>query len=199
MDIKNFVWINEPKEHCFQDNALIVKTEPVTDFWQRTYYDFRHDNAHALVNSFKEKEFSFFVKTEMVPKKLFDQCGVVIYQDEDNWAKASCEYEKPGLSNLGSVVTNLGYSDWSAHPVTDETHTIYYRVSRRGQDFEFRTSFDGINYDFMRIFHMHNDIDEVKLGIYCCSPLISSVECRFSEFKLTECQWELYENPDEKE
>ena len=198
MDFSEFKWINEPKEYEVDGDVLRVKTEPVTDFWQRTYYDFRHDNAHAFVRPFEEKEFSFFVKTKFEANKLFDQCGIVIYEDEDNWAKASCEYEKPGLSNLGSVVTNLGYSDWSAHPVSDENHTLWYRVSRRGQDFEFRTSFDGVNYDFMRIFHMHRPIGAVHLGIYCCTPLINSINCEFSEMKLTECQWELYENPDEK-
>ena len=199
MDINSFSWLNEPERYEINSDRIVIYTEPVTDFWQRTYYNFRHDNAHALLFPVAEKEFSFFVKTEYKPERLFDQCGIVLYQDSDNWAKASCEYENGNLSNLGSVVTGLGYSDWSARPVSNTGSAIWYRLSRRGQDFEIRTSFDGVNYDFMRIFHMHKEADTVNIGIYACSPLISTVKCTFSELELTDCKWELYVNPDEEQ
>lgn len=36
-----------------------------------------------------EKYFSFIVKTEFNSKRRFDQCGVVMYLNSDNWLKAS--------------------------------------------------------------------------------------------------------------
>lgn len=65
----------------------------------------------------EEKYFSFTVKTEFDSKNRFDQCGIVMYLDSENWLKASIEYENQSFqhlgSNLGSVVTNNGYSDWA--------------------------------------------------------------------------------------
>lgn len=38
----------------------------------------------------------------------FDQCGVVLYLDAENWLKGSIEYENERFQHLGSVVTNHG-------------------------------------------------------------------------------------------
>ena len=109
----NATWIYEPKEYSLSDEKLIIKTEPKTDFWQRTYYGFQNDNAPALLIPTSEKYFSFNVKTQFNSQQRFDQCGVIIYQDSDNWFKASIEYENENYQRLGSVVTNHGYSDWA--------------------------------------------------------------------------------------
>ena len=61
----------------------------------------------------EEKYFSFTVKTEFDSKNRFDQCGIVMYLDSENWLKASIEYENQSFQHLGSVVTNNGYSDWA--------------------------------------------------------------------------------------
>ena len=80
--------------------------------WQRTYYHFRNDNAPVLQLKTSEKFFSFIVKTEFESQVRFDQCGVVMYLDSENWLKGSIEYENEEFQHLGSVVTNNGYSDW---------------------------------------------------------------------------------------
>jgi hypothetical protein len=41
-------WLNEP-EWGWVGDALWVRTKPGTDYWQKTHYGFRRDNAHALV------------------------------------------------------------------------------------------------------------------------------------------------------
>ena len=61
----------------------------------------------------EEKYFSFTVKTEFDSKNRFDQCGIVMYLDSENWLKASIEYENQNFQHLGSVVTNNEYSDWA--------------------------------------------------------------------------------------
>lgn len=67
-----------------------------------------------------EKYFSFIVKTEFESKHRFDQCGVVMYLDSENWLKGSIEYENEEFQHLGSVVTNNGYSDWATTAIAFE-------------------------------------------------------------------------------
>ena len=75
--------------------------------WQRTYYHFRNDNAPVLQIETEEKFFSFMVKTDFKESHhRFDQCGVVMYLDSENWLKGSIEYENDNFQHLGSVVTN---------------------------------------------------------------------------------------------
>ena len=95
--------------------------------WQRTYYHFRNDNAPVLQIETSEKYFSFIVKTEFESKHRFDQCGIVIYLDSDNWLKASIEYENDRFQHLGSVVTNNGYSDWATTEISSSIKSMWYR------------------------------------------------------------------------
>ena len=197
LDLSKFQWFCQPARFELVDNTLTIYTDPVTDYWQRTYYGFRHNNAHAFVTPIAKNEFSFTVKTSWKPEKLFDQCGVVLYQDEDNWFKASVEFDNEKFSRLGSVVTNLGYSDWSTSDVDSTLQTMWYRLSRRGQDFMIENSGDGQEFKQMRIFHMHEPIQAANIGVYACSPLTSSIKSVFTDFTIGPCQWKPYVNPEE--
>ena len=186
---EKWFWIHEPKEHSIQDEKIEIVTEPHTDYWQRTYYLFQNDNAPTLLFKTKEEFFSFSVKTEFNSKRRFDQCGVAIYQDSDNWCKASIEYENEEFQRLGSVVTNNGYSDWATVDIPATQKYMYYRLSRRRDDFCFESSLDGVHYKQMRIFHLFKGAGEIQVGLYACSPEDSSFTATFSEIKLTECMW----------
>ena len=78
-------WTREPKDFNITDEKIEIVTNPHTDLWQRTYYHFRNDNAPVLQVTTREKFFSFVVKTEFESKVRFDQCGVVMYLDSENW------------------------------------------------------------------------------------------------------------------
>jgi regulation of enolase protein 1 (concanavalin A-like superfamily) len=191
LDFAQFQWLNKPARFTVEKGKLNLTTDPQTDFWQRTYYGFQHDNAHAFTLPVSEEMFSFTVKCVWTPAKLYDQCGVVLYQDTDNWFKASVEYDNEKYSRLGSVVTNLGYSDWATIDIDSQQHTMIYRLSRRGQDFLIENSMDGQNFTQMRIFHMHRPVERANIGVYACSPLDSSFQAVFSDFALGDCVWEL--------
>ena len=77
----------------------------------------------------------------------------VVFEKKKNF-KASIECENENFSRLGSVVTNLGYSDWATTDI-DTISGIWYRLSRRGSDFLVESSFDGVSFKQMRIFHLH--------------------------------------------
>ena len=186
---ENAFWIFEPKEHTISDEKITIKTEPKTDFWQRTYYGFRNDNAPSLLINTEEKFFSFVVKTEFNSTHRFDQCGVIIYQDSDNWFKASIEYENQECQRLGSVVTNHGYSDWATHDIPADSKVMYYRLSRRESDFCIENSYDGMNFKQMRIFHLFEGAGNIQIGLYACSPEESSFTATFTEMMFTECKW----------
>lgn len=76
------------------------------------------------------------------------------YLDKENWLKASCEYENKEFSHLGSVVTKNGYSNWSTTEIGSDIKEIYYRLSRREDDYKIEYSFDGINFKQIRITHL---------------------------------------------
>ena len=73
-------WINKPKIYTVSNERISITTEGKTDFWQRTHYGFRNDNAPAFLFKTDRKEFSYSVKTAFSNSgKLYDQCGIIIY------------------------------------------------------------------------------------------------------------------------
>lgn len=106
----NGEWLNKPDNYYVGDDSVSITTQPNTDFWQRSYYGFRNDNAPALLVE-RNDNFTFTTQVSFTYQTLFDQAGVLIYLDDANWFKASIELENADFSRLGSVVTNNGLSD----------------------------------------------------------------------------------------
>lgn len=192
-DFNKLEWTRKPQKYDIQDQKIIITTEPETDLWQRTYYGFRNDNAPVLQMKTSEKYFSFIVKTEFNSKRRFDQCGVVMYLNSDNWLKASIEYENEEFQRLGSVVTNHGYSDWATTDIDASIHFMWYRLSRRESDYCIECSTDGVHFKQMRICHMWEGTDEIQFGIYACSPENSSFDAVFSHMEMIEYQWQKHQ------
>ena len=188
-DISKFEWTRKPGGAFLSDEKIEIVTSPHTDLWQRTYYHFRNDNAPVLQMETDEKFFSFTVKTEFQSKHRFDQCGIVMYLDSENWLKAAIEYENDEIQRLGSVVTNNGYSDWASVDVDAKIKSIWFRFSRREDDYCIENSADGVNFKQMRICHMFNGKDTIQFGIYACSPENSSFVATFTDMEVTECKW----------
>jgi len=198
-DLKSMKWIRQPKQFSVSDEKVTIITEPFTDLWQRTYYHFRNDNAPVLQTKTDEKYFSFVVKTTFDTKVRYDQSGIIMYLDSENWIKASVEYENDKIQRLGCVVTNNGYSDWSSVDIDASIKSMWFRLSRRDDDFCVENSVDGVNFNQMRICHMFNVKDEVPFGIYACSAEDSSFEAAFTDMEITECKWLAHDGqaPDE--
>lgn len=203
LELKSAKWMNPPVQYTITHDRVEIVTEPNTDFWQRSYYGFRNDNAPAMLFQ-SNTNFTFTSRVSFQYKKQFDQCGLVIYVDSDNWFKASIEFENGDFSRLGCVVTNVGYSDWSTTDIILPPE-IWYRLSRRGPDFLMEYSLDGHQYSQMRIFHLHSlgETTEkmgkanppleaenmVRFGLYACSPGDSTFIARFSGMKIEQCSW----------
>ncbi len=196
-------WINRPSNFEISEDAIKITTDPQTDFWQRSYYGFRNDNAPALLFT-SDENFTFTIKVSFNYRGKYDQCGLIIYINSENWFKASVEYESKEFSRLGSVVTNLGYSDWATTDISTPNE-IWYRLNRRGPDFLIEASMDGEEFRQMRIFHLHKlgettaemgkanpplpSKEAIDFGLYACSPLNSSFTTIFDNLKFEKSKW----------
>lgn len=186
-------WTREPARCTIDPQKITITTQPHTDLWQRTYYHFRNDTAPMLQMETEEKFFSFVVKTDFDSHHRFDQCGVVVYLDSENWLKASIEYENERFQHLGSVVTNHGWSDWATTEIDAGIRSMWYRLSRREDDFCLECSEDGVTFRQMRICHLLEGGGTIRFGVYACSPEDSSFTATFTRMDLTECQWKAHD------
>lgn len=194
MELCKFKWTHGPKNYTVGENTVKIITEPHTDLWQRTYYHFRNDNAPVFQMETDEKFFSFTVKTVFTDShQRYDQCGVVMYLDSENWLKACVEYENEEFQHLGSVVTNNGYSDWASAEVPVNVKTMWYRLSRREDNYCVECSEDGKKFQQMRVCHMYKGDGLIQFGIFACSAENSSFEAVFTDFGFGECMWKAHD------
>lgn len=200
MNLQDFKWTRLPESYELLDDKIEVLTKPHTDLWQNTYYHFQNDNAPVFQMETDEKYFSFVVKTDFTESyHRFDQCGIVMYLDSENWLKGSIEYENEEFQHLGSVVTNHGFSDWATTEIDASIKSMWYRLSRREDDYCIECSTDGKTFQQMRICHMFNGKNKIRFGIYACSPEASSFKAIFTNMQLLNCQWPAHDGqqPDE--
>ncbi len=194
MNFADFQWLRQPKAYAIRDGQIEITTAPHTDLWQRTYYHFRNDNAPVFQMETQAQYFSFVVKTDFSGSHhRFDQCGIVMYLDSDNWLKASVEYENEVFQHLGTVVTNHGYSDWATTEIPASVKTMWYRFSRRADDYCVECSEDGLVFKQMRVCHVHEAAGAIRFGIYACSPEDSSFTAVFSDMAIRSCAWKAHD------
>ena len=201
MDLTKFTWTREPERCTIAENRIEIVTKPHTDLWQRTYYHFRNDNAPVFQMETEERYFSFVVRTEFADSHhRFDQCGIVMYLDSENWLKGSIEYENEEFQHLGSVVTNHGWSDWATTVIDASVKSMWYRFSRREDDYCIECSTDGTQWQQMRVCHVAEGGGKIRFGVYACSPEDSSFQAVFSHMQLMDCQWKAHDGqqPDQE-
>ena len=183
MEYDMFYWLNRPRKFEFMANFIKIRTEPETDFWQRTHYGFSKTNAPAFLTK-TNGNLTFSVRTLFNTQKQYDQCGVLLYVDEENWLKISVEHENETFARLGSVVTNLGYSDWATADISFPVTEMSYRLSIKNQDVKIEYAEKDNVFRQMRILHMHKLLQDAGIGIYACSPLDSSFEAGFTDISI---------------
>ncbi len=201
--LQSGAWLRRPPTARVDGASVAFTTTPNTDFWQRTYYGFRNDNAPALLLEITSNV-ALTVRAAFDYQRRFDQAGLLVYLDSENWAKAAIEFEDEEVSRLGSVVTNGGYSDWATRDIPTPRR-MWYRLSRRGPDFLLEAGTDGAHWEQLRIFHLHVlgetsaamgaaaarelTAAPVRMGVYACSPEDSSFDARFDRISIEPSDW----------
>lgn len=181
-------WLHEPTNWTIDSSKerLIIKTDQDTDYWQKTHYDFQRDDGHFLYIE-TDKNIRLTAKITAFPQSRYDQAGLMIRYSEEYWVKASLEYLGEGPSKLGAVVTNDGYSDWSTQLVETDKIELYYRLSKIGQVIYVDFSWDGTDWQQIRIAHLAVPVNHpVKAGVYACSPQGKNQEVQVEFLKVEE-------------
>ncbi|MBR1604482.1 MAG: DUF1349 domain-containing protein [Alphaproteobacteria bacterium] len=178
-DLQDFEWYNEPQNVRFQEQEMIVCAEKGTDFWQSRHHHYGVDNGHFFFTR-RKGNFSFVLKWAFTACGAYNQCGLMLRVDENNWIKASMMYDNPDRPMLGTSVTQNGYSDWAAQDIPSDLTSIWFKAKRLNGDYQIYYSLDGQNFKQIRVAHLINDLEEIKIGAYICNPKSDSFQASLS-------------------
>lgn len=181
--LRNFSWYNEPENVRFNEEGMVVTVRGGTDFWQSSHHNFHKDDGHFFYTAVTG-DFTLTLKWHADAAAVFSQCGIMLRIDNLNWAKAGILSPNLQRPQIGSIVTNQGYSDWASQALVQYQPQIWYRLRRRNGDFIFYYSLDGEVFQQLRMFHPLNTIGEIKAGAYACSPQQSNFSCILESVEL---------------
>jgi regulation of enolase protein 1 (concanavalin A-like superfamily) len=165
-------------------SALVVETDPGTDFWRKTHYGFEADNGHFFYATVPA-DLVMMAKVKFLPVHQYDQAGLMVRVDRDCWIKTSVEYELDEPPRLGAVVTNAGYSDWSVQDFDRARSDVWLRISRKSSDFIIEHSDNGQTWKLIRVAHLNvSEHAKADCGLYACSPKGAGFRAEFDLLRI---------------
>ncbi len=203
------VWLNEPPRWSVDGETITMHTGARTDFWCRTMQDILSaedwaaralepplyvvDNGHFLYETVSgDFTASGFASGDY--NAQYDQVGLFLRDDADNWLKASVEVIYGSwspdyhLSNpahvFGVTLTTNGWSAWAPLPESPANPPgVWVRVHRQGSTYLVDYSEDGERFDLVNMFSMPG-VDEIMVGVYATSPTGFGFDARIDHYSL---------------
>ena len=173
-------WFNEPTKWEIKNNSLTMNVTPQSDYWRVSHYGFTVDDAPFLY-TMRGGEFEVKVKVTGDYTARFDQAGLMLRIDHENYIKAGIEFVD-GKYNLSTVVTHHT-SDWSIIALDRPVPFVWIKAVRRLDAIEVFYSFDDVTYTLMRNAWMP-DNHPIMVGVMAACPDGNGFKARFDNFSI---------------
>lgn len=174
-------WFNEPASWNISDGLLTMDVTPHSDYWRISHYGFTVDDAPFYYAEYGG-EFEAKVKITGAYKARFDQAGMMIRIDHENYIKTGIEFVD-GKYNLSTVVTHHT-SDWSVIALDHPVEHVWIKAVRRLDAVEIFYSFDDKTYTLMRNAWLEAN-RPVRIGMFAACPDGNGFKATFSDFMVS--------------
>lgn len=178
--LERMQWFNEPENWEIKDEVLTMDVTPHSDYWRISHYGFTVDDGPFLY-TMRGGEFEVKIKVSGEYKTRFDQAGLMIRIDKENYLKTGIEYVD-GKCNLSTVVTHHT-SDWSVVQLDKPIEHLWLKAIRRLDAVEIFYSFDDKDYKMMRTCWMP-DNTPVMVGPMAACPDGEGFRAKFEHFSI---------------
>lgn len=173
-------WFNEPERWEINEGKLTMDVTPKSDYWRVAHYGFTVDDAPLLYTT-RGGEFEVKVKITGEYKTRFDQAGLMLRIDHENYIKTGIEFVD-GKYNISTVVTHHT-SDWSVIKLDTPVPFVWIKAIRRLDAVEIFYSFDDKEYTMMRTCWMQ-DNTPVMVGMMGACPDGDGFKATFEHFSI---------------
>lgn len=139
-------------------------------------------NANRALGTAPAGDFQFSARIEADLAAQFDAGVLLLWQDDDHWAKLCYEFSPDNERMVVSVVNREVCDD--ANAFVAEGADVWLRISRVGRAFAFHASRDGERWSFVRVFSL-GDPDRAQIGFAAQSPTGDGCDVRFDNVRFS--------------
>lgn len=175
---KKATWETKPKKWNFENEEILkIEAEKETDLFNDPNRTIKKNNSSKLLFNTKEDDFIFRSKVKVDFKDTFDAGVLMLYNNEDYWAKLCFEFSPQKKPTIVSVVNNKLSDDCNSTII--KGNEVYLRISKMGNAFAFHYSIDKDHWHMIRYFSLEK-IEDLKIGFSVQSPVGNGCIASFS-------------------
>lgn len=160
------------------DSVVTITADANTNLFNNPQGTWNRQNAPMLLFH-PDSNFVFKAKVTAELKEIFDVAALVVYYDKDSWAKLCFENSADKEAMVVSVVTNKYSDDCNSTKLSNKN--VYLAIAKKGKEFSFHYSNDGINWELVRHFRLDYPDSNMMIGfaVHCYASKMFSAN--FSE------------------
>ncbi|MFF7178719.1 DUF1349 domain-containing protein [Streptomyces sp. NPDC008121] len=175
-------WAVAPASWSVSDGTLTVTAAARTDvFADPLTGASTRDAARALAVP-PDGDWQFSARVRVGFRASWDAGALIVWSDDDHWAKLNFEQAPDGTPAVFSVVTRGRSDDAVGVPV--DGAALWLRISRLDGGFAFHTSADGTTWRLVRQFALDAP-SAPRVGIEVQSPVGEGCQVVFDSVRLT--------------
>lgn len=159
-------WYNEAPTWNVNEASITIHAAPQTDFWRLSPTIFGGDNGHFYYQR-QTGDFQADVEFSGEYAVTYDQAGLMVRIDEDNWIKCGIEFID-GKYHVSAVITRK-FSDWSVTPLASNPGSLWLRLKREGPVIEIYYALADLKYELLRQAYFSPE-ETLSVGLMCASP-----------------------------
>jgi len=181
LDGRRFEWLRSPQSVRHDGDRVVATAAPHSDNFRSP------DGSHIVASgpvALTEPpagDWQFQARTSAEHRSPWDAATIVVWHDEQHWAKLCFELSPQGRPSVMSVVTRSRSDDAVGWPI--DGGVAWLRVSHRDGAYFFHVSTDGSTWSLARQFEL-GDVP-VRVGIGVQSPVGEGCAATFDYVTLT--------------
>ena len=148
------------------DSSFVMTSGAKTNLFNSPGDNYYKQDAPMLLFQ-PDSNFIFRAKVEADLQEVYDVAALVLYQNNDLWAKLCFENSINKEALVVSVVTNRFSDDCNSFRITN--NFIFLAIAKKGDEFSFHCSTDNVNWQLIRHFRMEFSPNDLKIGfaVHC--------------------------------
>jgi uncharacterized protein len=140
-------------------------------------------NAATLLGTPPEGDFQLSARVRVQFQSQYDAGVLLLWVDEQHWAKFCFEFSPAEEPMVVSVVTRGVSDDANAFVVPEPS--VWLRVSRVNNVYAYHASTDARTWQMIRVFSLGDSVTDHKIGFEAQSPTGDGCTVTFDEIRFT--------------